>query len=81
MSRPSCSVSESPLLFLDANALASPVTRTLLITGARADSLRWTWSKPTNGAEGCRLVRRGRLKPLKTKVERRQESEGRIAGI
>lgn len=38
-------MSESPLLFLDANALASPVTRTLLIAGARADGLRWTWSK------------------------------------
>lgn len=34
-----------PLLFLDANALASPVTRTLLIAGARADGLRWTWSQ------------------------------------
>ncbi|WP_120004854.1 hypothetical protein [Nesterenkonia muleiensis] len=38
-------MSEAALLFLDANALASPVTRTLLIAGARADSLRWTWSK------------------------------------
>lgn len=36
---------ETPLLFLDANALASPVTRTLLIAGARADGLRWTWSR------------------------------------
>lgn len=38
-------MSEAPLLFLDANALASPVTRTLLIAGARADGLRWAWSK------------------------------------
>lgn len=38
-------MSEAPLLFLDANALASPVTRTLLIDGARADGLRWTWSR------------------------------------
>lgn len=38
-------MSEAPLLFLDANALASPVTRTLLIAGARTDGLRWTWSK------------------------------------
>ena len=38
-------MSEAPLLFLDANALASPVTRTLLIAGAREDGLRWTWSK------------------------------------
>lgn len=38
-------MSEAPLLFLDANALASPVTRTLLIAGARADGLRWTWSR------------------------------------
>ncbi len=37
-------MSESPLLFLDANTLASPVTRTLVIAGARADGLRWTWS-------------------------------------
>lgn len=43
-SRLSCSVSESPLLFLDANILASPVTRTLVIAGARADGLRRTWS-------------------------------------
>ena len=38
-------MSNAPLLFLDANALASPVTRTLLIAGARADGLRWTWSR------------------------------------
>lgn len=38
-------MSEAPRLFLDANALASPVTRTLLIAGARADGLRWTWSR------------------------------------
>ena len=38
-------MSEAPLLFLDANALASPVTRTLLIAGVRADGLRWTWSR------------------------------------
>ena len=38
-------MSEASLLFLDANALASPVTRTLLIAGARADGLRWTWSR------------------------------------
>lgn len=38
-------MSESHLLFLDANALASPVTRTLVIAGARADELRWTWSQ------------------------------------
>ncbi|UER53737.1 hypothetical protein HJG43_03250 [Kineosporiaceae bacterium SCSIO 59966] len=37
-------MSDAPLLFLDANALASPVTRTLLIAGANADGLRWTWS-------------------------------------
>ncbi len=38
-------MSEAALLLLDANALASPVTRTLLIAGARADGLRWTWSR------------------------------------
>ncbi|GAA4836560.1 hypothetical protein GCM10023354_15740 [Garicola koreensis] len=39
ISKPSRSVSESPLLFLDANILASPVTCTLVIAGARADGL------------------------------------------
>ena len=37
-------MSDSPLLFLDANTLASPITRTLIIAGARAGGLRWTWS-------------------------------------
>lgn len=32
------------VVFLDANALASPVTRTLLIAGGRADGLLVTWS-------------------------------------
>ena len=44
-SQTNCSETETPLLFLDANALASPVTRTLLIAGARTDGLRWTWSE------------------------------------
>ncbi|NYE02666.1 hypothetical protein BJY21_003850 [Kineosphaera limosa] len=38
-------MTEASLIFLDANALASPVTRTLLIAGARFDGLRWTWSR------------------------------------
>lgn len=33
------------LLFLDANVLASPVTRTLVIAGARADGLGVVWSR------------------------------------
>lgn len=37
-------MSEFDILFLDANALASPVTRTLLIAGARADRVRIVWS-------------------------------------
>lgn len=37
-------MSEFDILFLDANALASPVTRTLLIAGARADAMRVVWS-------------------------------------
>lgn len=37
-------MSEGLILFLDANTLVSPVTRTLVIPGARADGLRWTWS-------------------------------------
>lgn len=49
-------MSDAPLLFLDANALASPVTRTLLIAGARADGLRWTWSKHVE-AEADRRAR------------------------
>lgn len=32
------------VVFLDANVLASPVTRTLVIAGGRADGLRVTWS-------------------------------------
>jgi len=32
------------VVFLDANTLASPVTRTLLIAGGRADGLLLTWS-------------------------------------
>jgi hypothetical protein len=35
-------LSESTVLFLDANALASPVTRTLVIAGA--DGMRVVWS-------------------------------------
>jgi hypothetical protein len=38
-------VSEPPVLFFDANVLASPITRTLLIAGARADRLGWVWSQ------------------------------------
>lgn len=37
-------MSESAVLFLDANTLASPVTRTLVIAGARADGMRVVWS-------------------------------------
>lgn len=32
------------VVFLDANTLASPVTRTLVIAGGRADGLLLTWS-------------------------------------
>ena len=38
-------MNEPSRLFLDANTLASPVTRTLIIAGARVDGLRWTWSQ------------------------------------
>lgn len=37
-------MSESAVLFLDANILVSPVTRTLVIAGARIDGLRAVWS-------------------------------------
>ncbi|MDR0960531.1 MAG: hypothetical protein LBM23_09350 [Propionibacteriaceae bacterium] len=37
-------MSERTVLFIDANTLATPVTRTILITGAGADGMRWTWS-------------------------------------
>lgn len=37
-------MSEHVVLFLDANALASPVTRTMVIAGARFDGLRVIWS-------------------------------------
>ncbi|HTN99433.1 MAG TPA: hypothetical protein VL068_02060 [Microthrixaceae bacterium] len=33
------------IVFLDANVLASPVTRTLILAGGRADGLLLTWSK------------------------------------
>lgn len=38
-------MTDAPLLFLDANTLASPLTRTLVLTGASADGLGWTWSQ------------------------------------
>ncbi|GAB2455127.1 hypothetical protein GCM10027062_39500 [Nocardioides hungaricus] len=38
-------MNESAVLFLDANTLASPVTRTLVIAGARTDGLRAVWSR------------------------------------
>lgn len=37
-------MSEPAVLFLDANTLAAPVTRTLVIAGARIDGLRVVWS-------------------------------------
>lgn len=37
-------MSEPAVLFLDANTLASPVTRTLVLAGARTDGLRAVWS-------------------------------------
>ncbi|USQ78561.1 hypothetical protein [Ornithinimicrobium faecis] len=42
-------MSEPAVLFLDANSLASPVTRTLVIAGARADGLEVTWSAHVEG--------------------------------
>lgn len=42
-------MSESAVLFLDANTLASPVTRTLVIAGARIDGLRVVWSSHVEG--------------------------------
>lgn len=38
-------MTDAPLLFLDANTLASPLTRTLVLTGASTDGLGWTWSQ------------------------------------
>lgn len=49
-------MSESAVLFLDANTLASPVTRTLIIAGARFDGLRTVWS-PHVEAEADRHTR------------------------
>jgi hypothetical protein len=51
-------VSESAILFLDANALASPVTRTLVIAGARAAGMRVIWSAHVE-AEADRHARGG----------------------
>lgn len=61
-------MSEAPLLFLDANVLASPVTRTLLIVGARADGLRWTWSKHVE----AEADRHARGQASRTSVVRRE---------
>lgn len=47
---------EFAVLFLDANVLASPVTRTLVIAGARTDGLRVVWS-PHAEAEADRHAR------------------------
>lgn len=63
-------MSDVPLLFLDANVLASPLTRTLLITGASVDGLGWTWSqhveteadKHARGAMPTSVVRRKHLR-------------------
>lgn len=38
-------MTDAPLLFLDANTLASSLARTLVLTGASADGLGWTWSQ------------------------------------
>ncbi len=48
---------ESAILFLDANTLASPVTRTLVIAGARFDGMRVLWSAHVE-AEADRHLRR-----------------------
>lgn len=61
-------MSEASLLFLDANALASPVTRTLLIAGARADGLRWTWSRHVE----AEADRHARGQASRTSVVRRE---------
>lgn len=67
-------MSDFPLLFLDANTLASPVTRTLVIAGARADGLRWTWSKhveieaDAHAREGASRTSRVRAEILGTEL-------------
>jgi hypothetical protein len=62
-------VSEAAVLFLDANALASPVTRTLVIAGARADGLRVIWSAHVEG-EADRHTRDGaaRVSTVRTDI-------------
>lgn len=57
-------MSEPAVLFLDANILASPVTRTLVIAGARVDGLRTVWS-PHVEAEADRHTR-GSSTPVTT---------------
>ena len=57
-------MSDPAVLFLDANILASPVTRTLVIAGARVDGLRAVWS-PHVEAEADRHTR-GSSTPVTT---------------
>jgi hypothetical protein len=62
-------LSESAVLFLDANTLASPVTRTLVIAGARIDGLRAVWSSHVE-AEADRHTRgtSTRVSTLRTEI-------------
>lgn len=63
-------MNDAPLLFLDANTLASSLTRTLVLTGASADGLGWTWSQHVEteadgharGAMPTSVVRRKHLR-------------------
>lgn len=63
-------MTDAPLLFLDANTLASPLTRTLVLTGASTDGLGWTWSQHVEteadgharGAMPTSVVRRKHLR-------------------
>lgn len=43
------------VLFLDANVLAQPVTRTLLITGSRVEGLVVAWSAHADRRERRRM--------------------------
>lgn len=62
-------MSESAVLFLDANTPASPVTRTLVIAGARIDGLRVVWSSHVE-AEADRHTRgtSARVSALRTDI-------------
>lgn len=66
-SGPTCSVTDSPTrVFLDANILAKPVTRTLLMTGGPPSGFRAVWSR-TAEQEACRHMNSRAISPAEVR--------------